>query len=316
MARRSRRRLAALTLVVGLVAPACQGEEVSSTSLPSAETPTTARPEASTTTSTPATTTPPTTSTAPPSTTTEPTTDTTVEFADLPGADVQVPVGEGPFPAVVLVHGGGWVVGSIESMGSLADYLTAAGFLTVNTTYQLSLREPGFPGAVEDISCAVTYAASHPLSSGRVTVVGHSAGAHIGSLVALDAAPYDDECPGGADLGTPDAFVGLAGPYDIARLGPLMVPFFGVDAESDPALWDAGNPFTLLDRNPDLSVLLIHGDSDQVVPFDFSSDFADDLEAAGVPVRLEILAGVDHPGARSPNIVGELIADFIQVTNA
>ena len=52
----------------------------------------------------------------------------------------------------------------------------------------------------------------------------------------------------------PDRLVGLAGPYDVARVGPLMYPFFGVPPNEDPELWQAGNPLNLVANNPDLSV--------------------------------------------------------------
>ena len=101
-----------------------------------------------------------------------------------------MPEGEGPFPAVVLVHGGGWVGGSPGLMGGLARFLTDAGYLTVNTAYTLSNGIAGFPVAVDDVACAVRNAADHPDSDGTVTVVGHSAGAHLAALVALDTAVY------------------------------------------------------------------------------------------------------------------------------
>ncbi|MEX1038374.1 MAG: alpha/beta hydrolase [Acidimicrobiia bacterium] len=222
-----------------------------------------------------------------------------------------IPEGDGPFPAVVLVHGGGWIVGSPASMGDLAEYLTFEGYLTVNTPYRLSINSPGFPGAIEDVSCAVAYAASHPRSSGDVTVIGHSAGAHIGAVVALVADSYDDGCQP-SDAGSPDRFIGLAGPYDIGRLGGILVPFFGVDEETDPALWSSGNPLNLIGEDLELEVFLLHGDADAVVPFDFSESFAAALEAGGLLAEVEILAGVNHSQVTSPDVVGALITEWIE----
>ncbi|REK09209.1 MAG: alpha/beta hydrolase [Actinobacteria bacterium] len=300
MARGPRRRFVALLIALALAGVACDSPDTASTT--EGTTPTT-----TTSTSDPSTTSTVITSTT--STTTNP--EPAPPPAESPnGAEVLVPAGDGPFPAVVLVHGGGWIVGDPSSMASLALHLTDAGFLTVNTPYQLSLRSPGFPGAVEDVSCAVAFAANHPESSGDVTVVGHSAGAHIGALVALDASPYDDECEV-ADAGAPARFVGLAGPYDVDRLGPFVFPFFGVEPQENPGIWEAGNPLQLVGVNPGIEVLLIHGDEDEVVPADFSEEFAEALAVGGVDVTLEILEGVDHPGARSPSIVGELIVGWI-----
>ena len=88
--------------------------------------------------------------TAPPlDTSTSPGTATThLSGADL---DIRVPEGEGPFPAVVLVHGGGWVGGSPGLMEGLARFLSDVGYLTVNTAYTLSNGIAGFPVAVDDV---------------------------------------------------------------------------------------------------------------------------------------------------------------------
>ncbi len=227
------------------------------------------------------------------------------------GPEVGIPEGDGTFPSVVLVHGGGWVVGSPETMTALADYLNLEGYLTVNTSYQLSINAPGFPGAVEDVSCAVARAASHPRSNGEVTIIGHSAGAHIGAIVALAADSFDDRCEP-PDSGAPGRFIGLAGPYDIERVGGIVVAFFGVDLAADPGLWASGNPMNLVSDDTDLDVLLIHGDADGLVPVDFSESFATNLEAGGVPVELAILPGINHSGVTSPQVVGELIVAWIE----
>jgi acetyl esterase/lipase len=294
MARRPASRLTALLASLAVALAGCVGG-TSVTTTPATS---------------PASSTPPTTAAA---TTTIPSIATTVvtEAPDLDTADVRLPDGAGPFPAVVLVHGGGWVGGSPEYMTPLAEFLSSEGFLTVNSGYQLSLTSPGFPAAIEDISCAVAYAASHPQSTGDVTVIGHSAGAHIGSLVALDADRYDDACQP-PNRGTPARFVGLAGPYDVDRLGRLLVSFFGVERADDPELWASGNPLLLVGENPDLNVLLVHGAADGLVPLDFAQDFADSLEGAGTGVMVEIVDGASHNDLTSPSVVGELIVEWLR----
>jgi dipeptidyl aminopeptidase/acylaminoacyl peptidase len=62
----------------------------------------------------------------------------------------------------------------------------------------------------------------------------------------------------------------------------------------------------------DLDVLLIHGEADGVVPVDFSESFATALAEGGVPVELAILPGVNHSGVTSPQVVGDLIVDWIE----
>lgn len=299
MARRPGRRFAYLLVVLALLTGACQsGAATTSTDL----TTTSTRPGTSTS-APPATVTPSTT--LPESTTLPP----SVEVP--PGMEVGVPEGDGEFPAVVLVHGGGWLVGTPASIEPLAIYLTENGYLTVNAAYKLSLQSPGFPGAINDIACAVRLAASHPRSDGTVTIIGHSAGAHIAAVVAQNGDDYTEDC-GYPGTGLPNRFIGLAGPYDISRLGPIMVAFFGQAPEDLPEAWEAGNPQLHVADNPELQSLIIHGDLDQVVPVEFSQLFYEALVASEADVELLVLEGVEHAGVRDPSIVGQTLLDWLE----
>ncbi len=300
MARRSGRCLTAFLIILTVTACAAAGEvEQDASSFA------TTRPVI--TTSTTSTTT---TSTVPATTTsTTPSSSTTSSSYAGPIPDVIIPDGSGPFPAVVLVHGGGWVSGDKGIMAPLASFLADNGYMAVNTTYRLATRgEPSFPGAVEDVACAAAYAATHPASDGSVTIIGHSAGAHIGAIVALDGFSHDDNCVGPAQV---DRFVGLAGPYDSSRLGFAMLPFFGVPESSNPELWDSGNPQRLTDSNPGLDSLIMYGDEDGIVSDDFAIDFAAALTDSGSTALLEVVEGARHNEMHDPDMVGDLILTWL-----
>lgn len=299
MARRLRRRLAALLAASALLAGACgDGETQSAATTPTAEPPTSRLPATTTSTST---TTPP--AVGQPATTERP--------PDI-GAEVKVPEGEGPFPAVVLVHGGGWVGGSPALMSGLAAHLNAEGFLTVNARYHLAAsRSPGFPDALHDIACTVRYAAAHPRSDGSVAVVGFSAGAHLGAVVALTGDRYGEGCPV-AGSGLPSRFVGLAGPYDVSRLGFAAVPFFGGGPEAEPDAWMAGNPQLLTDANPGLVSLLLLAENDGFVDATYAVAFAEALLASGSEVLVEVVEGARHTDLQDPHLVGDLIVTWME----
>lgn len=309
---RRRRGFAALLTALALVAASCStaadGEE------PTAST----SGRTTTTTSTtipPVTTLPPTTtsSTAPePQTNTSvpDSTTTSVGFPEI-GAEVLIPEGVGPFPSVVLVHGGGWVAGDPSIMRPLANYLTDAGYITVNTPYKLSDSDAGFPQAVDDVACAVRYAAAHPDSDGTVALIGHSAGAHISAIVALTGDLYGDSCPIPGS-GIPDKFIGLAGPYDVDRLGIVMLPFFGVGPNGDPEAWLAGNPQLLTDQNPSLESLIMYGDLDGLVEPSFATGFHTALTDSGSTSLLELVEGARHNNLREPDWVGDLIVVWLE----
>ena len=225
--------------------------------------------------------------------------------------DIRVPEGEGPFPALVLVHGGGWVGGSPELMTDLARFLTDAGYLTVNTGYTLSNGIAGFPVAVDDVACAVRNAADHPDGDGSVAVIGHSAGAHLAALAALDVGVYGEGCAV-TEPTIPDRLIGLAGPYEVARLGPLIVPFFGVPPNEDPAMWQAGNPLNQVANNPDLSSLIMHGDEDALIDLSYATDFADALTEAGSEALVEVVEGARHADMQDPDVVGDLMLAWLE----
>jgi acetyl esterase/lipase len=227
-----------------------------------------------------------------------------------PVLQVRVPEGTGPFPALVLVHGGGWVSGTPTLMSDLARFLTGEGYLTVNTAYTLSNGVAGFPTAIDDVACAVRHAAAHPQSDGTVGIVGFSAGAHIAALAALDDGSYGAVCSL-SDPVVPDRLVGLAGPYDVTRLGALILPFFGVSPGEDPDLWVAGNPLLQVARNPRLDTLLLHAGNDGLVDLDFATDFADALTGAGSTALVEVVEGARHGDLQDPEVVGDLIAAWL-----
>src|SRR5262249_55289979 len=68
--------------------------------------------------------------------------------------------GTGPFPAVVLLHGGGWYLGSRKSNVPLALKLAREGYVAVSVSYRLSGEAP-FPAAVHDVKCAVRWLRAH-----------------------------------------------------------------------------------------------------------------------------------------------------------
>jgi acetyl esterase/lipase len=227
-----------------------------------------------------------------------------------PVMQVLVPEGAGPFPALVLVHGGGWVSGTPSLMSELARFLTDEGYLTVNSSYTLSNGVAGFPAAIDDVACAVRHAAAHPESDGTVGIVGFSAGAHIGALAALDDGTYGAACSL-TDPVVPDRLVGLAGPYDVSRLGALILPFFGVSPSEAPDLWVAGNPLRQTARNPGLDTLLLHAGNDGLVDVDFATDFATALTDSGSTALVEVVEGARHGDLQDPDVVGDLIAAWL-----
>ncbi|MDH3259564.1 MAG: alpha/beta hydrolase [Acidimicrobiia bacterium] len=234
-----------------------------------------------------------------------------IPFTSQLTMDVLTPTTPGAYPVVIMFHGGGWVGGDPDEITPLATAIAAGGAVVFNAPYRLALRGGGYPTTLEDASCAVRFARERALEFGGnpafVTVVGYSAGAHIGAVTALAGDSFTGDCNVESGSSLPDAFVGVAGPYDTDLLDPLMSVFFGTDRAKDPVAWEDGNPHTHIGENPNLIVRLIQGELDPLVPVGFSIAFNDDLLEAGYNVELTIIKDGTHGTVVDPLADGDAV---------
>jgi acetyl esterase len=116
-----------------------------------------------------------------------------VEDTTVPGADgdlrarVYRPEGEGPFPTVAFFHGGGWVIGDLETHDqSVREICRTSRAVVVAVDYRLAPEHP-FPAAAEDAVAAAHWIAAHLGELGgddRLAVAGDSAGGNLAAVVA------------------------------------------------------------------------------------------------------------------------------------
>ena len=120
-----------------------------------------------------------------------------VEDRQIPGPAGSIPIriyalaGSGPFPVLVYFHGGGWVIGNIESHETVCRTLTnAAGCVTVSVDYRLA-PEHKFPVGPEDCYAATQWVATNAATINgdptRIAVGGDSAGGNLSAVVSLMA---------------------------------------------------------------------------------------------------------------------------------
>jgi acetyl esterase len=98
------------------------------------------------------------------------------------------PDGEGPLPLVAYVHGGGWMLGSVESFDSVVRALAnAAGAVVASIEYRLAPEHP-FPAGLDDVRCAVRWLAANAADLGadpeRLAIAGDSAGGNLATVAA------------------------------------------------------------------------------------------------------------------------------------
>jgi acetyl esterase/lipase len=204
--------------------------------------------------------------------------------------DIYVPTGAqaGPRPVIVFFYGGSWNSGSRSGYAFVGRALAARGFVTVIPDYRL-VPEVVYPGFVLDGASAVRWVRAHAKDYGgdgdRIVLAGHSAGAYIAAMLAVDDRWL------GADRGAVRGLVGLAGPYDFApfTVGASIQAFgdWRNPAETQPVTWaGAGDP----------PALLLAGAEDTVVRPRNSEKFAAALRKGGVAAEVKLYPGIGHIG--------------------
>jgi acetyl esterase/lipase len=204
--------------------------------------------------------------------------------------DIYVPTGAqaGPRPVIVFFYGGSWNSGSRSGYAFVGRALAARGFVTVIPDYRL-VPEVVYPGFVLDGASAVRWVRAHAKDYGgdgdRIVLAGHSAGAYIAAMLAVDDRWL------GADRGAVRGLVGLAGPYDFApfTVGASIQAFgdWRNPAETQPVTWaGAGDP----------PALLLAGAEDTIVRPRNSEKFAAALRKGGVAAEVKLYPGIGHIG--------------------
>lgn len=205
-------------------------------------------------------------------------------------ADLYLPEGAGPFPAVLVVHGGGWQRGERGDMAAIAAGLAQAGFVAMNISYRFA-PEYHFPAQVHDLQQALRWLRGHhkryDIDPKRVGAFGYSAGAHLVALLGTISPGDPLDAPYGGPKTRLQAVVAGGTPTDLRKYegGELVPTFLGGDQSQVPQAYALASPVTHVSRD-DAAFFLYHGVIDTLVPIDHAEDFKKRLTAAGVPVEV------------------------------
>jgi len=193
-------------------------------------------------------------------------------------ANLHLPAGDdGPWPCVVLLHGGFWRTGWDRTlMTPLAVDLAARGIAAWNVEYRRVGQEGGgWPGTFADVAAATDALVElDDVDSERVATCGHSAGGHL-ALWLAGRARVSDGMPGANPRLRPVAAVALAGVCDLERARQDALGRGAVEALLGPrdAARDAAvSPAALAPLG--VPQLLVHGDPDDIVPVSQSRGYA------------------------------------------
>ena len=236
--------------------------------------------------------------------------------------DLYLPKHAGPFPALIGVHGGGWVQGVRGQFQHWGRHLAARGVALFAVSYRLATTgQKTFPHAVQDVLAAVQYvrgnAKTYGIAADRIGIFGHSAGGNIGALAALAGSnpPFANGYPQDAhakESTEVKVFAGVYGVYDLAEMWQkynLQSPgnnniekFLGASLADNRKLYFDASPIShAVTANNKLAVHLSVGTEDDLVDRRTHTDaFVLALKQAGFFVRTTILQGAPHYWGSDP----------------
>ncbi|MDX1486141.1 MAG: alpha/beta hydrolase [Alphaproteobacteria bacterium] len=208
--------------------------------------------------------------------------------------DLYVPVSAPgrPVPVVVFFYGGSWKNGKRGHYRFVGQALASRGIAVAVADYRL-YPQVRFPAFVEDgaraVAAVVARTAEHGLDPERVFLMGHSAGAHLAALLALDARYLRTA---GLSQRAIAGWIGLAGPYAFDPLAyDASRPVFASAADDI----DRARPITHVSASAP-PALLLHGTADKTVVPDNTEALAAALRKRRVKAETNLYSGVGHVG--------------------
>lgn len=226
--------------------------------------------------------------------------------------DLAQPIGvDGPVPAVVYIHGGGWSGGNRGDLIGEMKRTAARGFVSMTISYRLAKQNANkFPAAVEDVKCAVRWLRAHAPELGvdpdRIAAVGYSAGAHLAMMLGtMDAGDGLNSPAWGGWSSKVNVVCSYVGPTDLLADYPpisqaIVANFIGGTKAERRDAYAAASPITYVDSS-DAPMLLFQGTKDELVPWDQAVAMAEALTKVGVPGRVELCLGQNH-GLQGPGV--------------
>lgn len=209
--------------------------------------------------------------------------------------DAWVPAGKGPFPTVIIVHGGGWEAGTKSTyVPPLFEPLKQAGFAWFTINYRLAPQHP-FPACTDDTFKAVEWVKDHAkeykVDPRRIALMGESAGGHIVAYVGAR----------GRGKTKVAAVVDFYGVHDLLRREKQsglsrnlkqLLHIEELNPESERKLSQA-SPIQYVHKDMP-PFLFIHGAEDKAVPYEQSPIMCDAMKAAGVKCEVYTVSGAPH----------------------
>jgi acetyl esterase/lipase len=242
-----------------------------------------------------------------------------VVIGSVAGRDLHVDVYQAGQPngaGVLIIHGGGWRMGSRQMVVGQATALTEKGFTCVACEYRFTTESP-WPSQIHDVKAAMRWfranADRYGVDAEKIAAMGNSAGGHLALLLGGTVGMAEFE--GAGDNSGVDTSVAA-----IVAVFPAVSFFVGertsgannaesiLGADADPQRAEQASPISHVHKNFPPTFLL-HGNADKVVPVSASINMYNALSRAGATAEMHIYAEQPHSWARWPNWVGPTMAE-------
>ncbi len=212
--------------------------------------------------------------------------------------------GSGPFPALLVIHGGAWRAGNKKDMRPILAECAERGYVAISPQYRFCPKDL-FPAQVHDVKAAVrwlrTHAQEYKIDADHIGATGFSAGGHLSLMLGVCDAKdgLEGDVPADAPSSRVQAVVNYFGPTDFAAPDipdasrPLLRDFLGGTPSQKPEETKKASPVTFVTKD-DPPILTFQGTKDPLVPFTQAIKLGEAQTAAGVPGRVELMLGAGH----------------------
>lgn len=204
--------------------------------------------------------------------------------------DLYLPAGQGPFPLVMWIHGGGWKYGDKGWMLYLRK-LTQRGFAVASVEYRLSGRAK-YPAQLNDCGAALQWlrenGARYHLETRNTFLAGASAGGHLAAMLGEKEGRFNIRA-----VCVMYPATDLTGFPNQDRRDGYIPELLGGSINEKRALALSGSPVKFVTSHSP-PFLFFHGDRDKLVPIEQSKKLDSRLHEAGVESHLVVVSGKGH----------------------
>lgn len=230
--------------------------------------------------------------------------------------DIAMPKEGGPYPCVVMFHGGAWRGGSRKDLSvgdklkdgtvgpSVIEQVAARGYVAVSASYRLAPKFQ-FPAQIQDARAAVRFlrakSKDYNIERDKFAAAGFSAGGHLALLLGLaDKIDGWDAGSNTEQSSRVQCVVDFFGPTDLSLYAAspgledtFMVPVFGKGVKTDPEIYKKASPINYVSKKSP-PILMVHGTFDLIVPVIHSEHLQKKLKDAGTVSELITVRGEGH----------------------